>query len=209
MQDTPKQILSRLIRERRSVRAFHEKPVDVKELEAIFEDIAFMPCPTNRLCFRFIVIRNKLQVEAMRQEIITEIDSAAKNLDPEEGEKFRKYADFFTFFHKAPVSVVGLYRHFVSRLPSGESQGESIQGLAETQAFGGAVAALLLSLHAHGLSSCWMTGPLIAEKRILQLLEIEAPWRLGAVLPIGYPREKPQCPNKPSLDKILAILPDA
>lgn len=200
--------LSTIIRERRSIRRFRPDPVPVSLLHDVFEEIRFMPCPTNRQCFQFVAVEHQLKIQAMKQEIVTEVERMVQKLDTEDGEKFRKYAEFFTFFEKAPLTIVGLYRTFVSRLPSGDPAAESIQGLAEIQAFGGAVSALLLELHARGLGACWMTGPLIAERRILQVLDVENPWRLGAVIPIGYPLEKADCPKKPPREKVFSVLAD-
>ena len=204
MKTTPKDVLSQLIRERRSCRKFSHNSINVQEITQIFEDIRFMPCPTNRQCFRFLGFKNPLKIQAMRQEIVTEVEAIAQKLDPGDADTFRKYAEFFTFFDKAPYIIVGLYRTFVSRLPSGDSKADSIQGLAEVQAFGGAVTALLLSLHARRYSACWMTGPLIAENRILRLLEVEDPWRLGAVIPVGVSPQPPECPKKPITDKVFS-----
>ena len=206
MKTDPKEVLSELIRERRSSRKFSHNSINIREITEIFEDICFMPCPTNRQCFRFLGIRNPLIIQAMRQEIMTEVEAAAKGLDPDEAEKFRKYSEFFTFFDRAPFVIVGLYRNFVSRLPSGDSKADSIQGLAEVQAFGGAVSALLLSLHARKYSACWMTGPLIAENRIRRLLEVEDPWRLGAVIPVGKAAQPVECPKKPPVERVFSMV---
>jgi coenzyme F420-0:L-glutamate ligase/coenzyme F420-1:gamma-L-glutamate ligase len=197
--------LSTLIRTRRSVRKFQSGPIDRELIREVFEDVRFMPCPTNRLCFRFILVEDHLRLEAMRQEVVTEVEAAASALAPEDADTFRKYADYFTFFTKAPGTIVGLYRTFVSRLPSGGPGSDSIQGLSEVQAFGGAVGAALLALEARGISACWMTGPLIAERRILRVLEVEDPWRLGAIIPIGLAEERPVCPKKPDLDRIFSL----
>lgn len=205
MKDDPKTIFSTLVRERRSTRKFSHNSIDIQEITEIFEDIRYMPCPTNRQCFRFLGIRNPLIIQAMRQEIMTEVEAAAQCLDSDEAEKFRKYSEFFTFFDRAPFVIIGLYRNFVSRLPSGDPKADSIQGLAEVQAFGGAVSALLLSLHARNYSACWMTGPLIAENRIRRLLLVEDPWRLGAVIPLGRAVQAAECPKKPSVEKIFTM----
>jgi len=207
--ETAKEILKNLIRSRRSVRKFARVPIPENEIREIFENIRYMPSPTNRQCFRFVGLRNPLKIEAMKQEIVTEVELTAQTLDPDDAEKFRKYSDFFTFFEKASFVIVGFYRTFVSRLPSGGPKSDFFQGLAEIQAFGGAVAALLLELEARNFSACWMTGPLIAETRILRLLEIEEPWRLGAVIPVGKIDLRPECPKKPPVEKIFSLVFDS
>jgi len=199
------EMLTALLRERRSIRKFRPDPIARDVIQAVIDDVRFMPCPTNRACFRFLLVEDHLKLEAMRQEIITEVEATAAGLAPEDAETFRAYADYFTFFTKAPATLVGLYRTFVSRLPSGGPGSDSIQGLSEIQAFGGAVGALLLSLEARGIGSCWMSGPLIAERRITRILEVEEPWHLGAIIPLGYAEERPACPKKPDLERVFSV----
>lgn len=209
MAHSASEVLGTLIRKRRSIRKFKSDEIDLHDIEKIFDDLRYMPCPTNRQCFRFLGVKNALKIQAMRQEIVTDLEATAQGLDPEDAEKFRKYAEFFTFFDKAPLVLIGLYRTFVSRLPSGDPKADDLNGLAEMQAFGGAVGALLLELESRGYGGCWMTGPVIAETRIIRLLEVEKPWRLGAIIPVGRPQKIPETPKKPDREKIFSMAFDS
>jgi nitroreductase len=40
-----------------------------------------------------------------------------------------------------------------------------------------------------GLGASSTTGPLLAEDRLGEIFEVPAPWRLAALVPVGYPRE--------------------
>lgn len=209
MAQTTSEILGKLIRKRRSIRKFRSDDIDLHDIEKIFDDLRYMPCPTNRHCFRFLGVRNALKIQAMRQEIVTDLEATAQGLEPEDAETFRNYAELFTFFDKAPLVLIGLYRTFVSRLPSGDPKADTLNGLAEIQAFGGAVGALLLELESRGYGACWMTGPVIAENRLIRLLEVEPPWRLGAIIPVGRPRNIPETPKKPDREKIFTMAFDS
>ncbi len=194
---------SELMRQRRSVRQYKHEPVDPAVLESVLESVRFSPTPTNRLCYRFVAVNEPLQLQAMRQAVLTRVEEVAGRLDETTAEEFRRYSRWFTFFDQAPVVLIGLYRVFVSRLPAGDGDDNPIEGLAEIQAFGGAMHACLLGLQAKGLGACWMSGPLLAEERLIQLLRVERPWRLGAVIPVGWPEGGAPMPKKPELGSVL------
>ncbi|MBF0546502.1 MAG: nitroreductase family protein [Candidatus Riflebacteria bacterium] len=192
-----------LIKNRRSVRSFTKESVDVHLIEEVMEAVKFSPTPTNRQCFKFIGVSDPLMIEEIRQEVLLSTEKIASNLDEERSKSFREYAQWFSFFNKAPIVLFAFFRFFSSRLPTSEKKGASIEGVAELQAFGGAIHGLLLGLEAVGLSACWMSGPLVAEEKILSKLKIERPWRLGAVIPVGYTDSKPAVPKKPEFSAIF------
>ncbi|HOY67442.1 MAG TPA: nitroreductase family protein [Candidatus Ozemobacteraceae bacterium] len=191
---------------RRSVRQFRPDPVDPALIRRVLETVRYAPAPTNRHCFRFLAVSDQLLLQSMSQDVSRRIDEIAGRLDGESAAAFRDYSKWFTFFDRAPLVLFGAYRSFASRLPSGEND-RTLEGLAEIQAFGGAVHALLIGLHAVGLGSCWMSGPLVAENPLERLLDLQKPWRLGAVIPVGWPAVRPKCPKKPSVEDILVWYP--
>lgn len=194
---------STLVRQRRSVRRFKVEPVDPQLIQEAMEDVRFSPTPTNRQCYRFLGLSDPLLLKVLRQDVLDRIGQISKGLDDDAARSFKEYANWFTFFDQAPMVLFGLYRQFASRLPSGDS-GRQLDGLAESQAFGGALHALLLALQARGLSSCWMSGPLIAAEQLEARLKIDPPWRLGAVIPVGHPEGTVNCPKKPDRDAIFS-----
>ncbi|RCK81579.1 MAG: nitroreductase [Candidatus Ozemobacter sibiricus] len=196
-----------LVTSRRSVRRFAPKAVDPALITAVMEAIRFSPSPTNRMCFRFVGVTDPLLLQSMKNDVMLQVEEVSKTLDREAAETFREYARWFSFFDQAPLAIVGLFRVFASRLPGGTGTEPSIEGLAEVQAFGGAVHALMLGLHAQGLGSCWMSGPLIAESQIERLLHVERPWRVGAVIPVGWPEKMPAVPRKPELGTFFSWFP--
>ena len=195
--------LSDDLRQRRSIRRFRGDPVPRETIDRIMDAVRFSPTPTNRLCFRFLGIQQPLLIESIRQEVVTSIEQVASQLDEESARTFREYSQWFTFFDRAPVLIIGLFRVFSSRLPATGGNMPSLEGIAELQAFGGAIHALLLEAHHHNLGGCWMSGPLIAEDRLLRLLQIEKPWRIGALVPIGFPESQPKAPKKPSVQDMF------
>ena len=103
----------------------------------------------------------------------------------------RAYA---TFFADAPLVMA------VFGLPYGSRADEMLAraGLARRSATGSArartcrasaaaVQLLCTAAHAMGYGSCWMTAPVLAAPAIEELLGVEAPAKLVAVVPIGRP----------------------
>jgi nitroreductase len=48
---------------------------------------------------------------------------------------------------------------------------------------------ILLAAESLGLGGCYMTGPLLAEKHIKATLHIKQGRDIGAIIPVGYPKE--------------------
>jgi len=196
-----------LVTSRRSVRKFAPRPVDPGIVKSVMEAVRFSPSPTNRQCFRFIAVQDPLILQSLKIDVIRKIDEISETLEGESSQAFREYAKWFTFFEQAPLVVFGLFRTFVSRLPGGRKSERRLEGLAEIQAFGGAVHAMLLGLYAMDLGSCWMSGPLVTVTQIEELLHIERPWQVGAVIPVGWPESSPPVPKKPGIDAFFGWFP--
>ncbi|NLI75351.1 MAG: nitroreductase family protein [Candidatus Riflebacteria bacterium] len=204
---TPFPAFRDLLTSRRSVRRFLPKPVDPDLITSVMEAVRFSPAPTNRQCFRFMAASDPLLLQSVKNDVMRKVEGISARLDGEAAETFREYAKWFTFFDQAPLAIFGIFRIFASRLPSGSRSDASLEGVAEIQAFGGAVHALMLGLHAQGLGSCWMSGPLVAATQIEHLLHIDRPWRIGAVIPVGWPDKAPAVPKKPALETFFSWFP--
>ena len=61
----------------------------------------------------------------------------------------------------------------------------------ELQSAGAAVQLLTSTAHAMGYGACWTCAPIVAGESLEQLLDVEPPSRLVALLPIGRPAELP------------------
>jgi nitroreductase len=73
----------------------------------------------------------------------------------------------------------------------------------DIQSIGAAVQLLCTAAHAMGYGSCWMTAPVLAAPAIEQLLGVEEPQRLVAVVPIGTPRTAPRPTSRHPLSDVL------
>jgi nitroreductase len=63
-----------------------------------------------------------------------------------------------------------------------------------------AIMCLLLALEALGLGACWVG--MFDEKRVKELLGIPTPLHVAALVPVGYPAQKPSPPPRLGVDEI-------
>lgn len=75
----------------------------------------------------------------------------------------------------------------------------------DLQSVGAALQNLCLAAHARGYGACWMTAPLVARDLLEELLGVQPPWHLTALLPLGIPAEHPQPRPRRDLDQVLSF----
>jgi nitroreductase len=66
-----------------------------------------------------------------------------------------------------------------------------MRGYPDVQSIGAAIEHLLLAATELGYGSCWLSGPLIAREDLEQLLGVEAPEQLAALVTVGVPAAPP------------------
>ncbi|MER3428003.1 MAG: hypothetical protein C4334_07860 [Pyrinomonas sp.] len=180
---------------RRSVRQFApDMPPRELILRAI-EAATYAPSGMNKQPWRFIVVTDQQVKAEMVARVEREIETILALLAGDEfadrvGGYLRNYA---TLFRRAPVVINVLYREYGQVIASlleraqisyPENQEEAANPAMQSVA--AAIQNLQLAAHALGLATCWMTAPLFAKKELHQLLGVEPPWQLVAVVPIGY-----------------------
>jgi len=74
------------------------------------------------------------------------------------------------------------------------------------QSIASAIAYLLLALHAQGLGSVWMTGPMQAKGDIEQLLGKPEGFDLVALIATGYPDETPRPKTMKPFDEVVQFV---
>ncbi|MCS7118732.1 MAG: nitroreductase family protein [Archaeoglobaceae archaeon] len=181
--------LEKIIKERRSHRFFIDKPVEKEKLEKILELAMWAPSAMNRQQWFFVVV-NRERMQKLREVIKESYNSILPRL-----QKFfagnPKVIDlteqFFKTLGNAPIVI------FVYYTPTGDD-------FADLQSVCASIQNLLLSAHALGLGTCWMTGPVYMEEEINKELGIKDK-KLVAVIPLGYPAKKPPIPPRRDSDK--------
>lgn len=205
--------LAKLIKSRRSIRAFQSKPVPESLLLQAVELATWAPNGVNAQNWRFFIVLDKIVINSIADAVQAgmktmmswpEMVNAGPPGAPPPGGPPRGDA-----LRSAPALIAVADLH--SSNPMNEAMAkraqfdpeakQMLEGLRLTsshvQSTSAAVAYLTLVLHQMGLGSVWMTGPLQAKTQIEKLLKVPAGMDIVTLLPVGYPAESPAKDRKP------------
>lgn len=198
---------------RRSVRQFTPDIPPRALIVRAIEAATHAPSGMNKQPWRFVIVANDAVKAAMVSRVSEEIERILTLLSGDEyADKVAEYLrNYATLFRSAPVVINVLYREYGqviaslldrSNLQYPDNQEEAAN--PAMQSVSAAIQNLQLAAHAMGLATCWMTAPLFARKQLHELLEVESPWQLAAVIPIGYPATvNTNGPRRLRLDRVL------
>lgn len=160
------------IKGRRSVRAFQSTPIPEALLLQVLEAAQYAPSAGNCQARDFIVI--------------TDFHIKKKLCEAALGQ---------TFIQQAPIIVVICANEQRSAKRYGK-RGKALYCLLDAAA---SVQNLLLAVHALGLGACWVGA--FHDEAVAHILDLP-PWlKPIALLPIGYPNERPwSTPRRPIFD---------
>jgi len=163
-----------LFKSRRSIRSFKSEDIPNEYIKKILEAARWAPSAGNIQPWEFIVIRNP--------ETKREIARAALNQ---------------TFIEEAPVVIVVCADESRSGWAYG-SRGASLYCIQDTAA---ATENMLLAACALGLGACWVGA--FREDEVKRILKVPGGLRPVAIVPIGYPAERPNPPPKRPLEEVV------
>ena len=192
------------IKDRRSVRSFTEELVSELDLKLILDAANWAPSARNQQPWRFIVIKNKKTVSTMAAEVNKKLDiiekKAQEDKDDELLKKSSRYRGPFTFFKSAPLTIAVVMTEYEGTGLAAKVGVDASKFSSSLQSVSAAIQNFLLATHALGYGSCWMTGPLIAEPEISDILEVKKEEQIVALLPLGKyslpPKPKPRKTTK-------------
>lgn len=211
--------LEQLVKTRRSIRQWQEKDVPEEVLKKALEIAVNAPSGMNYQGWKFIVVKNKEKIEEIADSVKNRIrmfaqwPEAAKYIDDPE-----KMVENAGFFKKAPVLIAvysqiypsgrdGVYLERMSHDEEAKKM-KSWLDLANPriQSAASAIAYLLLGLHAQGLGSVWMTGPMQAKGDIEHILGEFEGYDLVAIIATGYPAETPKEKKMRPFDELVQFV---
>jgi len=162
------------IKGRRSIRAFKSKAVSTEIVEKLIDAARWAPSAGNIQPWEFIIVRNP--------EIKRNLAKAALNQ---------------SFIEEAPVVIVVCADEIRS------SQGYGVRGktLYCIQDTAAATQNIHLAAYSLGLGTCWVGA--FNEEEARKILEIPQGVRPVAIIPVGYPAEKPPARNRRPLNQII------
>ncbi|MBN2190268.1 MAG: nitroreductase family protein [Candidatus Aureabacteria bacterium] len=201
-----------VIKNRRSIRNFSGDDVPETDIRKIIECAVMAPSGSNQQPWKFVVVRDRAMKNSIAGCVNGKISAVKRNIKSAKAEEHLKgYMQYLTFFQEAPVVICVLTQPYRSvfenilhkYMPEEEKEEQALVD-ASIQSVSAAVQNLLLAAHAMGYGTCWMTGPIIAQREIEQLLGVEKPWHLTSVIPLGKPRgASPGHFSRKTVDEVL------
>jgi nitroreductase len=179
---------------RKSTRDFLDQPVSDKDIEKIMTVARTSPYASNKKNWEILVVKDKLVIEKIADSVRRVADRTAKSIREDFIESFSLYADHFVHFRSAPVLLIPVFRisksfsymltngDDIASLPFSPAQWERDNYVKSISCV---CMLILLAAQSLGLGSCFMTGPLLAEKEIQQIINIKKGKHIGAIIPIG------------------------
>ncbi|MBI2252801.1 MAG: nitroreductase family protein, partial [Armatimonadetes bacterium] len=190
-----------------------EKP-RLEDLKEIIKAASFAPSANNQQMWHFIIVNDQIILTKMKEAAAETIEKLENHPGIEKYKTFVKYMKNYTlFFSDAPCTIVVLKKPYFSRtenvlktLNYSQEEIEKYRAYPDIQSIGAAIQNLLLMAHSKGYGTCWMTAPLIAKEKYEEILKIEKPYEIVALIPIGIPEESPGAPARKKIEEILTIL---
>lgn len=208
--------LTDLIKTRRSVRKFQNKPVPEDLLLKALELATWAPNGGNQQAWKFLIVSNKGLIEKMADAVKgkTELMSSwpeAKQFG-ETVARWRKTSDFFRDAPACIAVLMGRYSSIADQILRARGESDAVAreirshrqvGSSGLQSAAAAITYLLLLLHYFGLGATWMAGPLQAKKEIEQMLGVQPEWHFVALIPVGYPAETPEVRARKAIKEVV------
>jgi nitroreductase len=208
-----------LIKSRRSIRAWQDKPVTEEMILRAIETATYAPNGGNRQNWHFYVILNRGVIKSIADAVQEVAETVASWPEVSAwSEEITRMVQRSSFFRSAAALVVvttGQYQSPMDKMftARGETDPQACQirgwrSSADTkiQSIASVIAYLCLVLHQMGLGTVWMTGPTQAKGKIEKILKVPDGMDFVALLPIGYPAETPPFNGRKPISEVCEVI---
>jgi F420 biosynthesis protein FbiB-like protein len=201
---TPADALDAVLRGRRSIRTYHDRPVDPDVLERVVGAACHAPSPHHSFPWRLAILtgdeaKTRLAdaMAARWQADLTRDGIPPADIDAELGKSRRRLV-------ASPIVLVGsVYHEPLDEYPDYERQ--RAETLMAAHSLGAALQNVMLAAHANELASCWMCAPVFCSEVVRDALGLDRDLIPHAIVTIGYPVQPPRDRPRPDIDQIVAL----
>ena len=193
-----------LIRTRRSIRRFTAQPVNRDSILKLLEAARWAPSNHNRQPWRFIVVEDAAQMQALAQNVTRAISARLKSLPPIAAGYAGELGEHAIAFAQASVVVIVLHKPPI-KLSAALLEGVPNPALVSGEPLSTAMAVqnMLLAAHALGIGGCVLTAPLLVPEAIAATVVLPPGLELTCLLALGYPAEAPAAPRRKDLEQLV------
>ena len=180
-----------LVRTRRSVRRYTDRPIDRALIETALRAATHAPSAHNRQPWRFAIVTSREAKEqlasAMGEQLRADRLTDGDLPSVVDADVARSHARITS----APALVLACLTMADMDTYSDARRGHAERIMA-IQSVAAAIHALLLAAHALGLAACWMCAPLFAPGAVCDALDLPDDWEPQALVTLGYAAQAPK-----------------
>lgn len=205
------------IYKRHSVRKFKNDEVPNEDIKEILKAATYAPSGKNKQNWHFVVIKNKEMILKIAKIVENKNFELTEDLKDESMKNnFNKFVKYHTVFKNAPVLILiycGPYpitgEAILSEIGAPEDEINDLRKISPgIQNIGATVENLLLAASNLGYGTCWMTGPMYANKEISEYVDFKKEgYFLSAMTPLGVPEESElKSPSRKPLEEVITFI---
>jgi F420 biosynthesis protein FbiB-like protein len=191
-----------IIRGRRSVRRYQDRPIPRKLIEEILEAARWAPSPHGRQPWRFVVLTRDAPKRALAAAMGDEwrrqlaLDGQAQEVIEARFAKSRER------IISAPAIVIPcLYLDDLDSYPDADRN--AAEATMAIQSLGCAVQNMLLTAYSLGLDGGWMCAPLFCPAVVVAALDLDPALIPHALITLGYAAADPVRRERLPLDRLI------
>jgi F420 biosynthesis protein FbiB-like protein len=196
--------LAALLRGRKSIRRYLDRPVPAGAIAAVAESLRWAPSPHNSQPYRLVILRTAAGRERLASALgdrwradLAADGMPANQIDRLIGRSRERIGG-------APlVLVLALSYADLDEYPDPRRQ--QAERLMAAHSLGAAAQNLMLTAHAHGLASCWMCAPLFCPEIVGSALGLPAEVEPQALITVGYPSVDPPPREKRPIHELILL----
>lgn len=196
--------LDTVLRGRRSIRSYADRPVPPDLLERVLTAACQAPSPHHSIPWRLAVLTGQGAKAALAEAMADRWRSDLTGDGLPDAEIEVELAKSRRRLLASPVVLVGsVYPEPLDEYPDPARQ--QAETLMAAHSLGAALQNVMLAAHANGLASCWMCAPVFCSDVVRDALGLPAGIIPHAIVTIGYPARPPRERERPSVDQVVVL----
>lgn len=194
--------LTMLLRNRRSVRTYQDRPVERALLEQMLEAARWAPSPHGRQPWRFAVLTQQEPKQRLAEQM-GEIWRANLQMDGQSEEivNIRLVKSHQRILQAPAIIIPCLYLEDLDRYPDQNRQTHEMT--MAIQSLGAAIQNMLLMAYDLGLDTGWMCAPLFCPEVVCAALDLDKLLIPHALITVGYAAADPVRRSRLPLDRLI------
>jgi nitroreductase len=175
---------------RKSTRKFSDKVVSDEDITKIIDIAKSSPYASGQKNWDIQIIKDRETIKNIADCVKQKVLEMESTIREDFRDPFLSYTKNFTFFEQAPAVFVLTFR--ISPIITHMVGKNITKDMAEwerdnyTKSISCVAMLTLLAAESLGLGACYMTGPIIAQDKIIPLIKAKPGREIGAIIPIGY-----------------------